>query len=199
MELFNPALEKNTTFVHPAYFIISGFTGIPDIKYYYVFLFFVYIVSVLGNTTVMTVICLDHNLRTPKYIAVFNMAFVDLIGSSALVPKVLDIFFLDHFYIPYNDCLTFMFFCYTCLSMQSFNLVSLSYDRMIAIIFPLHYQVKVTHRFMFSLIIHVVARCGVDWFRRVPSSRRIQRLLTTVLLQTVHTPKSKVPLFILLN
>ncbi|XP_038565572.1 olfactory receptor 6C4-like [Micropterus salmoides] len=152
MEFFNSALGKNITFVRPAYFIISGLSGIPNILYYYVFLFFLYIVSVLGNTIVMAVICLDRNLRTPKYIAVFNLAFVDLFGNSILVPKVVDIFLFNHHYIPYNDCLTFFFFCYTCLSMQSFNLVALSYDRLMAIIFPLHYHVKVTHRFMFSLI-----------------------------------------------
>uniref|UniRef100_A0A3Q3JGR1 G-protein coupled receptors family 1 profile domain-containing protein n=1 Tax=Monopterus albus TaxID=43700 RepID=A0A3Q3JGR1_MONAL len=142
---------KNITFVHPAYFIISGFIGIPDMKYYYVFLFVVYIVSVLGNTAVM-LICLDHKLRTPKYIVVFNLAFADLVGSSALVPKVFDIFLFDHRNIPYNECFTFMFFCYTFLAMQPFNLVALAYDRLIAISFPLHYHVKVTHRFMFSLI-----------------------------------------------
>ncbi|XP_074467777.1 olfactory receptor 1E16-like [Sebastes fasciatus] len=152
MDFFNSALGKNISFVRPAYFILSGFIGIPNIKYYYVFLFFVYIVSVLGNTVVMAVIYLDHNLRTPKYIAVFNLAFVDLFGSCALVPKLLDIFLFNHRSIPYSDCLVFFFFCYTCLSMQTLNLVALSYDRLIAIIYPLHYQVKVTHRFMLSLI-----------------------------------------------
>ncbi|XP_033996541.1 olfactory receptor 1-like [Trematomus bernacchii] len=152
MDFFNSALGKNITFVRPEYFIISGFIGIPNINYYYVFLFFVYIVSVLGNTAVMAIIYLDHNLRTPKYIVVFNLAFVDLCGSSALVPKVLDIFLFNHQYILYADCLAFLFFCYTCLSMQVLNLVGLSYDRLIAIIYPLHYQVKVTHRFMLSLI-----------------------------------------------
>ncbi|XP_041808695.1 olfactory receptor 6C4-like [Chelmon rostratus] len=152
MEFFNSALGKNITFVRPAYFIISGFIGIPNMKPYYVFLFFIYIVSVVGNTLVMTLIVLDHNLRTPKYIAVFNLAFVDLFGSSALVPKLLDIFLFNHRSILYNDCLAFLFFCYICHSMQSLNLVALSYDRLIAIFFPLHYQVKVTNRFMLSLI-----------------------------------------------
>uniref|UniRef100_A0A3Q3IKX7 G-protein coupled receptors family 1 profile domain-containing protein n=1 Tax=Monopterus albus TaxID=43700 RepID=A0A3Q3IKX7_MONAL len=119
-------------------FKIYGFIGIPDMKYYYVFLFFVYIVSVLENTA----------LRTPKYNAVFNLAFADLFGSSAVVPKVFDIFQFDHPYILYNDCFIFMFFCY----IISNNLIALAYDRLIAISFPLHYQVKVTHRFMFSLI-----------------------------------------------
>ncbi|XP_049896339.1 olfactory receptor 1-like [Epinephelus moara] len=152
MEFFNSALGKNISFVRPEYFIIRGFIGIPNINYYYVFLFFVYVVAVLGNTLVMVVIYLDHNLRTPKYVVVFNLAFADLFSSTALVPKVLDIFLFNHHYIPYNDCLTFLFFCYTSLSMQAFNLIALSYDRLIAIIYPLHYQVKVTNRFMLSLI-----------------------------------------------
>uniref|UniRef100_A0A3P8W2Q0 G-protein coupled receptors family 1 profile domain-containing protein n=1 Tax=Cynoglossus semilaevis TaxID=244447 RepID=A0A3P8W2Q0_CYNSE len=146
------SLGKNITFMHPAYFIITGLSGIPNIRHYYVFLFFVYIVSVLGNTLVMALIYLDPKLRTPKYVAVFNLAFVDLFGNTALVPKVLDIFLFNHPQIPYNDCLTFLFFCYTCLCMQSFNLVALSYDRLIAITYPLHYQVKVTHKFMLYLI-----------------------------------------------
>ncbi|XP_041864539.1 olfactory receptor 1-like [Melanotaenia boesemani] len=152
MEFFNSASGRNITFVRPEYFIISGFIGIPNMKYYYVFLFLLYVISVLGNTAVMVVIYLDRNLQTPKYVAVFNLAFVDLLGSSALVPKVIDIFLFNHYNISYNDCLTFLFFCYTCLSMQALNLVALSYDRLVAIIYPLHYQVKVTHRFMFSLI-----------------------------------------------
>lgn len=152
MDLFNSALGRNITFVRPPYFIITGFIGIPNVKYYYIFLFFVYIVSVVGNTAVMAVIYMDNSLRTPKYIAVFNLAFVDLLGNSALVPKVLDIFLFNHNVIPYNDCMTFLFFCYTCLSMQSFNLVALSYDRLVAIIFPLHYQLRVNQRFMLSMI-----------------------------------------------
>ncbi|KAM4726263.1 olfactory receptor 1-like [Anableps anableps] len=152
MEPFNSAFGKNVSFVHPAYFIISGFIGLPNMKYYYVFLFFVFVISVLGNMTVMTVIYLDHNLRAPKYVAVFNLAFVDLLGSCALVPKVFDIFLFNHYHVPYNDCLTFLFFCYTCLSMQALNLVALCYDRLMAIMFPLHYQVKITHKIMFSLI-----------------------------------------------
>ncbi|XP_037543292.1 olfactory receptor 146-like [Nematolebias whitei] len=152
MDLYNSALGKNITFIRPAYFIIRGFIGVPHVKFYYVFLFFVYIVSVLGNTAVMAVIYLDHNLRTPKYVAVFNLALVDLLESTALVPKVLDIFLFNNYNVSYNDCMTYLFFCFTFLSLQALNLVALSYDRLVAIMFPLHYQTKITNRGMFSLI-----------------------------------------------
>ncbi|XP_077449176.1 olfactory receptor 1F1-like [Stigmatopora argus] len=153
MDLFNPAEDENISMVHPEYFIISGLSKLPRIHLYYIFLFLVYIVSVLANSTVMTVICLDRRLQTPKYVAVFNLAFVDLFGSSALVPKLLDVFLLGHRRVPFRSCLTFLFFCYTCLSMQPFNLVALAYDRLLAIIFPLQYQARMTHRFMLSLIL----------------------------------------------
>ncbi|XP_041808798.1 olfactory receptor 1537-like [Chelmon rostratus] len=152
MQLFNPALEKNITFVHPAYLTISGSSAIANIKHYDVFLFFVYIVSVLGNTAVMAIIYLDHNLRTPKYVSVPNpVFFFDLFGSSALVTKFLDIFLFNHHSILYNYCLTYLFFCYTPLSMLLFNLLALSYDSLIAITFPLYYQVRVTHSYPLML------------------------------------------------
>uniref|UniRef100_A0A672JGT2 Olfactory receptor 6C4-like n=1 Tax=Salarias fasciatus TaxID=181472 RepID=A0A672JGT2_SALFA len=152
MDFFNAALKDNITFVRPAYFIISGFVGIPNINSYFVFLFFAYSLSFIGNVTVMTVIMLDHTLRSPKHVAVFNLALTDLLSSSALVPKVIDTFLFDNRYISYNNCLTYMFFCFTLISMQSLNLVVLSIDRLMAILYPLHYQVKVTHRFMLSVI-----------------------------------------------
>ncbi|KAL3970965.1 small ubiquitin-related modifier [Sarotherodon galilaeus] len=152
MEFINSAAENNITFVRPAYFIISGFIGIPNIRYYFVFLCFIYILAVLGNTLVMTVLTLDHTLRSPKYTAVFNLAFTDLSSSSSLMPKVLDISLLNHYYISYNDCMTFMFFSFTFYAMQAFNLVVLSFDRVMAIMYPLHYQMRVTHKLILSLI-----------------------------------------------
>lgn len=153
MEVLNSLVGQNNSSVRLAYFIINGFIGIPNIKYFYVLLCFIYIVSVLGNSTVMIVIILDPNLRSPKYVAVFNLAFADLFSNSALIPKVLDIFLFDHNVIPYNDCLAFLFFCFSSMSMQSLNLIALCYDRLVAIIFPLHYQAKVTHRFMLSMVV----------------------------------------------
>uniref|UniRef100_A0A8C6SPQ8 G-protein coupled receptors family 1 profile domain-containing protein n=1 Tax=Neogobius melanostomus TaxID=47308 RepID=A0A8C6SPQ8_9GOBI len=123
----------NITFVRPSHFIIRGFIGISNVKYYYVFLFTVFIISVLGNVFVMLLILLDHNLQTPKYIAVFSLAVSDLLNSCA-------------------DCLTFLFFCYVCLSMEALNLVALAYDRLIAIVSPLHYHIRITHKVMSGLI-----------------------------------------------
>lgn len=152
MELFNSALGRNITFVRPPYFILSGFIGIPHVNYYYLFLFFIYIISLFGNITVLVVIILDRNLRSPKYIGVSNLVLVDLMSNSALVPKLLEVFLLKRGYISYSGCLAFLFFCFLSLSMQSLNLVVLALDRLIAIMFPLRYPAMVTGRFMASLV-----------------------------------------------
>ncbi|KAJ7997416.1 hypothetical protein DPEC_G00228750 [Dallia pectoralis] len=55
--------ENITTIIRPPYFFISGFTGIPNMEYYSVFLCFVYIIALVGNTFVMVVIYVDRSLH----------------------------------------------------------------------------------------------------------------------------------------
>lgn len=134
----------NATFVRPAKFYLRGFFNIPNVKYYYVFLCFVYIMTVLGNGVLLSVIYQVRTLHTPKYMIVFNLALVDLCGSTALIPKLLDTFLFDRKYIVYEACLSYMFFVLFFVSMQSWTLVTMSYDRFIAICFPLRYHSIVT-------------------------------------------------------
>ncbi|XP_047463745.1 olfactory receptor 51F2-like [Mugil cephalus] len=130
----------NTTFVRPAKFYLSGFSNIPHVKYYYVFLCFVYIVTVIGNVFLLSVIYLVKTLHTPKYMIVFNLALTDLCGSTALIPKLLDSFLFDRRYIVYEACLSYMFFVVFFGGVQSWTLLTMAYDRFIAICFPLRYH-----------------------------------------------------------
>uniref|UniRef100_A0A3P8XPI3 G-protein coupled receptors family 1 profile domain-containing protein n=1 Tax=Esox lucius TaxID=8010 RepID=A0A3P8XPI3_ESOLU len=145
--------ENITTIIRPPYFYISGFTGIPNMEYYYVFLSLIYIISLVGNTFIMVVIFVDHSLHRPKYIAVFNLAFTDLCESTAQVPKLLDMFLFDRQFISYDQCLANLFFVFVFLTMQSFNLIILSYDRLVAICYPLRYHMIVTPRSMIQLTV----------------------------------------------
>ncbi|XP_035291142.1 olfactory receptor 51A7-like [Anguilla anguilla] len=148
MSPLNSTFFINATIVRPEYFFISGFSGIPHTKYYYVFLCFVYALSVLGNTFVMFVIYSDHCLHSPKYIAVFNLAVSDMCASTALVPPLIDTFLFKSQLISFEACLTNMFFVYWFLFMQSFTLTVMSYDRCVAICFPLRYNEIVTNKSM---------------------------------------------------
>ncbi|XP_016120242.1 olfactory receptor 1500-like [Sinocyclocheilus grahami] len=155
--------SANASFVRPATFFIKGFVNIPLAKYYYVFLSLVYVVTVLGNSLIMCIIYLARRLHTAKYIAVFHLAFSDLCGSSALIPKLIDVFLFEHQEILYEACLANIFFVFHFMNLQSLTLLVLAYDRFVAICFPLRYHAIVTKPAMF-LIIGVIWIFSVTFF-----------------------------------
>ncbi|XP_066556258.1 olfactory receptor 1E16-like [Amia ocellicauda] len=144
MNSLNSGLFSNATFVRPLFFYINGLSNIPHVKYYYIFLCCVYAVTVLGNSFIMFIIYLEHSLHTAKYVAVFNLAVVDMCGSTALIPKLIDSFLFDSQFITYEACLANMFFVLFFSSLQSLTLVVLAYDRFVAICFPLKYHIIIS-------------------------------------------------------
>ncbi len=152
----NLDFTENRNISIPSYFYISGFSGIPHMRYYYIFLFFVYIISLVGNSCLMLVIIIDRNLHTPKYIAVFNLSLTDIFESTAVIPQLLDTFLFGNQLIPYGLCLCNMFSVFVSISTQSLTLAVLSFDRLVAICLPLRYHMIVTHRSMLVII-------GVTW------------------------------------
>ncbi|XP_066556247.1 olfactory receptor 51F2-like [Amia ocellicauda] len=145
MSSFNSAVSPNATIVRPPFFFVSGFSNIPHVKYYYIFMCFVYAVTVLGNSFIMLIIYMDRNLHTPKYVIVFHLAVVDLCSSTALIPKFIDTFLFDNQLIAFEACLANFFFVQCFTFMQSLTLILLAYDRFIAICFPLKYHVIITN------------------------------------------------------
>uniref|UniRef100_A0A3Q3N7V5 G-protein coupled receptors family 1 profile domain-containing protein n=1 Tax=Mastacembelus armatus TaxID=205130 RepID=A0A3Q3N7V5_9TELE len=175
------SLGQNITFVRPTYFIIGGFIGIPNINgfsniphitYFLIFLCFAYIMTVVGNVFLMSVIYLVKTLHTPKYMIVFNLALADLCGSTALTPKLFETFLFDRTDIVYEDCLSYMFFVYLFIDVQSWTLVIMAYDRFIAICFPLRYHSIVTKPAIAAMLLLVwvvllsITACTVGLFDR---------------------------------
>ncbi|KAK9968499.1 hypothetical protein ABG768_002823 [Culter alburnus] len=148
--------SANVTFVRPATFFISGFSNVPHVKYYYVFLSLVYVVTVLGNSFIMCIIYLARRLHTAKYIAVFHLALINLCESSALIPNSIVIFLFDHHVVSYEACLANLFFVYYFMILHSLTLLVLGYDRLVAICFPLRYHAIITKTAMFLII-------GIMW------------------------------------
>ncbi|MBN3324433.1 O51F2 protein, partial [Atractosteus spatula] len=145
MSTFDSMMFENATLVRPRFFYINGFSGIPHTKYYYVFLCFVYAVTVLANSFILFIIYIEKSLHTPKYMAVFNLAVVDMCGSTALIPKMIETFAFDSQFITYEACIANMFFVQFFIFLESLSLAVLAYDRFVAICFPLKYDIVITN------------------------------------------------------
>uniref|UniRef100_A0A8C2PYQ5 Odorant receptor, family D, subfamily 111, member 11 n=1 Tax=Cyprinus carpio TaxID=7962 RepID=A0A8C2PYQ5_CYPCA len=160
MSSVSQSFSSNNSIVHPEYFFIIGLSGIPYSTYYYIFLFFIYIISVIENSVVLFIIVVDRNLHSPKYIGVFYLALADFGETNALIPNMMKIFVFDSQYISYNACLANMFFVHFFSTMQSLTLVVLAYDRFIAICLPLRYHAIVNNTAMSAVFVGLWAFNG---------------------------------------
>jgi olfactory receptor len=103
--LLNLMAEVNVTCVTE--FILKGITDRPELQIpcFLVFLV-IYLVTVLGNLGLITLIRIDTRLHTPMYFFLSHLAFVDLCYSSAITPKMMVNFVVEHNTIPFNACAT---------------------------------------------------------------------------------------------
>ncbi|XP_036393596.1 olfactory receptor 52E4-like [Megalops cyprinoides] len=154
MDSLNSTLSV-PSIVRPPFFFINGFYNIPHVKYYYIFLCFVFVVTVLGNSFVMFIICTERSFHTPKYITMLNLAIADLCESTALIPNLIKTFLFDSQYISFDACMANMFFVFLFSSMQSATLTVMAYDRFVAICLPLRYNTINTNTTMAVILITV--------------------------------------------
>ncbi|XP_068456252.1 LOW QUALITY PROTEIN: olfactory receptor 2AT4-like [Clinocottus analis] len=149
---FLRAVTNDSLIIHPPGFYVIGFETFRFISVYFIFLSFVYVITVLFNSMVIYVIAFNHCLHTPKFMAVINLAIIDLILNTCTIPSMIKIFLVKDNFIPFNLCLLQMFIYYSFVSLESFALAILAFDRLIAICFPLRQNSVNTLRSMSCII-----------------------------------------------
>ncbi|AWO99820.1 putative olfactory receptor 2AT4-like [Scophthalmus maximus] len=149
-------VSNDSAIVHPAGFYIIGFQTFPFVSVYFVFLALVYVVTVLFNCLLIYVIAFNRCLHTPKYLAVVNLAVIDVILNSCTIPSMMKMFLVKDNFIPFNLCLVQMFFYYAFGTLESYALAILAYDRLIAICFPLRQN-------SINTLQHMSCIVGVTW------------------------------------
>ncbi|KAM8955403.1 uncharacterized protein AAEQ78_008045 [Lycaon pictus] len=143
---------RNASFVTE--FILAGLTDLPDLQLPLFCLFLLmYVVTVLGNLGLIILIRLNSHLHTPMYFFLFNLSCIDLCYSSVFTPKMLINFTSKKNIISYRGCMTQLyFFCFFAIS-ECYVLTSMAYDRYVAICNPLLYNVVMSSKVCFSLML----------------------------------------------
>ncbi|EDL84273.1 rCG40996 [Rattus norvegicus] len=112
-----------------------------------------YVVTVLGNLGLITLIALNSHLHTPMYFFLFNLSFVDLWYSSVFTPKMLMSFISEKNIITYKGCMTqLFFFSFFCIS-ECYVLTVMAYDRYVAICNPLLYNIVMSPKLCLNLVL----------------------------------------------
>ncbi|XP_053120467.1 olfactory receptor 1019-like [Hemicordylus capensis] len=120
--------------------VLSALSEDPRVQIMFFVLFLaIYTLTLLGNTIIIVVIKVDPRLYTPMYIFLCNLSFIDIIYSTAIVPKMLANL-LTQESISLQGCLAQMFFILLSAGAEIFTLSAMAYDRYAAICDPLHYN-----------------------------------------------------------
>ncbi|XP_006997405.3 olfactory receptor 9S13 [Peromyscus maniculatus bairdii] len=135
-------------------FVLVGFGGGAEIQALLFVVFLVlYVVTVLGNLTMIVVITLDARLHSPMYFFLKNLSFVDLCYSSVIAPNALANFFSSSKVISFEGCATQFFFFSLLATTETFLLAVMAYDRFMAICSPLRYPVTMCHMACVRLVL----------------------------------------------
>ncbi|KAM6152754.1 olfactory receptor 9S13-like [Erethizon dorsatum] len=126
-------------------FVLVGFRGGVETQalLFTVFLA-LYMLTIMGNLTMITVITLDARLHSPMYFFLRNLSFLDLCYSSVFAPKALTNFFSSSKVISFGGCAAQLFFWSFLGTTEAFLLAVMAYDRFMAICNPLRYPVTMS-------------------------------------------------------
>ncbi|CAM2094726.1 olfactory receptor 52P1-like [Caretta caretta] len=124
-------------------------TGIPGLEADHIWISIpfsaFYIMGLLGNFTVLYVVGKEQTLHKPMYLLLCMLALSDITTSTSFVPKALCIFWFNLKSITVKSCLTQMFFFHAFSTMHSAVLVTMAFDRYVAICNPLRYATILTN------------------------------------------------------
>nr|AAK94499.1 olfactory receptor [Ambystoma tigrinum] len=122
-------------------FLIVGFSDFPQLQVpLFVTFLLVYLITLVGNILIMTLIYTSPRLHTPMYFFLTNLSFIDISYISLIFPQMLAHFFLEGAHVSLNECLLQVYFFVLLVTAEFLLLTAMAYDRYVAICNPLRYQ-----------------------------------------------------------
>ncbi|XP_046493526.1 putative olfactory receptor 8G3 [Equus quagga] len=137
-------------------FILAGLTHHAELQVPLFLLFLgIYVVTVVGNLGVITLISLSSHLHTPMYYFLSSLSFIDFCQSSVITPKMLVNFVTEKNTSSYPECMTQLYFFIIFAIAECHMLAVMAYDRYVAICNPLLYNVIISYHICFWLTVGV--------------------------------------------
>ncbi|KAM4839816.1 olfactory receptor 13A1 [Urocitellus parryii] len=157
----NPGTMSNKTMVTE--FILQGFSEHPQ---YHILLFScflsLYSVALTGNVLIILAITFNPGLHIPMYFFLFNLATMDIICTSSIMPKALKGLVSEKNFISFGGCMAQLYFLTWSGSSELLLLTVMAYDRYAAICHPLHYSTMMSKAFCSMLATGVWVLCAFN-------------------------------------
>ncbi|XP_078515171.1 olfactory receptor 52D1-like [Lissotriton helveticus] len=155
-------MDPNETHLPPPAIILAGFPGLES-YYGWVGVPFcaTYVVAFLGNCTMIYIIAFESTLHEPMYLFLSMLSVTDLILSSTILPKMLSILWFHGGRVTFDGCIIQAFFVHFYFLLESAILLSMAFDRYVAICQPLRYTAILTNKVIGKIGIVCITRSFV--------------------------------------
>lgn len=163
----------NDSTLYPG-FLLTGFPGL-ETRYGLISIpiFLVYATSNAGNITILFIIRTESSLHQPLYYFLSMLALTDLGLSTTTLPTMFSVFWFQAREIPFNACLVQMYFVHVFSIIESAVLLTMAFDRFVAIREPLRYAAILTNSVIVGISFAIAGRALALVF---PASFLLKRL-----------------------
>ena len=135
-------------------FIFLGFTTSWKIQLLlFVFAFLFYSASMMGNLVVVFTVALDSHLHSPMYFLLANLSVIDMVFCSIIVPKMICDILKKHKSISFCGFITQIFFSHAAGGTEMVLLITMAFDRYVAICKPLQYLTIMSPRMCLHFLV----------------------------------------------
>ncbi|XP_050616837.1 olfactory receptor 13C8 [Macaca thibetana thibetana] len=123
-------------------FVLVGLSAHPKLQtVFFVLILWMYLMILLGNGVLISVIICDSHLHTPMYFFLCNLSFLDVCYTSSSVPPILASFLAVKKRVSFSGCMVQMFISFAMGATECMLLGIMALDRYVAICYPLRYPV----------------------------------------------------------
>ncbi|XP_075049183.1 olfactory receptor 6M1-like [Mixophyes fleayi] len=152
--VFSSSERRNVTMVTE--FILLGFPFVSaQAIYFFILILSIYLFTMAGNLLILALVFLDQRLHSPMYFFLSNLSILDICFINTTVPKMLQGLLPGGKKISLPGCFaqSYLFFL---IGTSNFLLLAvMSFDRFVAICYPLYYSVIMHQRLCVWLLIGV--------------------------------------------
>ncbi|ELR50017.1 hypothetical protein M91_08824, partial [Bos mutus] len=129
-------------------FILTGLPHAPELDTFLFGIFLViYVLTLVGNLLILLVIIVNPHLHTPMYYFLTNLSFIDMWYSTVTTPKMLmTLVSPEGSLVSFPSCVAQLYSFHFLGSTECFLYTVMSYDRFLAISYPLRYASMMSGR-----------------------------------------------------
>ncbi|KAG7464240.1 olfactory receptor 11A1-like [Solea senegalensis] len=127
------------------YFTLAGYFDTKVFKHLlFLILLCLYVLIIVSNVLLIVVICMTRSLHEPMYLFLCSLFVNELYGSTGLFPFLLLHVLSDVHTVSLSLCFLQIYCLYSYATIEFFTLAIMSYDRFLAICYPLQYSTRMT-------------------------------------------------------